>query len=99
MSHQPIQTTMAAFQRIQEHLVDAVCATFREYGVEVEPTQDGAPAPVFGSRAVAGMMGYADARVRGCIVLAAQAEVLELAMPRELAKISVDSLRDLVGEL
>src|SRR5688572_25307994 len=99
MPHDPLLTTMGAFQRIQEHLVDAVCATFQEYGVEVAPNQDGAPAPTFEGRAVAGIMGYADERICGCIVVAASVEVLEVAMPRMLSEITDETLRDLAGEL
>lgn len=95
-----MKSSLRAFEHIQDHLVDSARALFDAYGLEITHVQDGAPMPTHAGTCVAGVLGYTSPTVRGCVVVAAIAEVFERTLPPGVAEsANADAcIRDLAGE-
>src|SRR5689334_17053701 len=93
-------STLRAFEQIQGYLIESARSLFDTYGLEITHVQDGAPLPSTSGQCIAGVLGYTAEAMRGCVVIAASAEVFERAMPPRIldSYAQDDLLRDLAGE-
>src|SRR5678815_1258859 len=96
-----MRSSLRAFEQIQGYLVESARTLFDEYGLTITHIQDAAPMPTQSGQCIAGVLGYTAPTLRGCVIVAANKEVLLTAMPAGIVGSGASEeacLRDLAGE-